>query len=105
MKTLDHNHALGLIVEGDNGPVTLREYFHALLSTLWHEEEGFSGKRPFGNSGWQGDVYRPLAKAGYVTGDEDGYVAYGEDRRVAARVVQDLIYFAIHGKPEPKEAP
>jgi hypothetical protein len=25
--------------------------------TLWDEEDSFSGKRPFGNSGWKWDVY------------------------------------------------
>lgn len=52
---------------------SLREYLHALLATLWNEGEGFSGKRPFGNSGWEYDVYAFLVKAGAVPGtlDED----------------------------------
>jgi hypothetical protein len=35
---------------GDN--ITIRDYLRILLETLWEEGEGFSGKRPFGNSGW-----------------------------------------------------
>ena len=59
---------------GDN--LTIREYFYKLLKTLWEEGDGFSGKRPFGNSGWQYDLYAPLVKHGYVDGilDENGYV-------------------------------
>lgn len=54
--------------------VSLREYLHELLSCLWNEGEGFSGKRPFGNSGWDNDVYAFLVKAGSIEGDldEDG---------------------------------
>ncbi len=54
------------------------EYLGLLLSTLWLQGEGFSGKRPFGNSGWEYDVYVALAQAGIIDGlivDEDGYVA------------------------------
>ena len=57
-------------------PLTIREYLKELLLTLWVEGEGFSGKRPFGNSGWQYDLYKALIIAGAVEGklDEDGYV-------------------------------
>jgi hypothetical protein len=41
--------------------ITIRNYFKELLLTLWKEEEGFSGKRPFGNSGWQKEVYNCFA--------------------------------------------
>lgn len=61
---------------------TVREYLTALLRTLWTEEEGFSAKRPFGNSSWQYDVYIPLVKAGLISGklDEDGYVEECDDK-------------------------
>lgn len=51
-----------------------RGYLAALLSELWEQEQGFSGKRPFGNSGWQYDLYVPMVRAGLVPGtvDEDG---------------------------------
>ena len=62
---------------------TVRDYFKALLLKLWKEEEGFTGKRPFGNSGWQShDLGKTLIKAGVVKGelDEDGYVeSYDEE--------------------------
>lgn len=55
---------------------TVREYLKALLVTLWDKDEGFSGKRPFGNGGWKYDIYAALIKAGVVTGklDDEGCV-------------------------------
>lgn len=48
--------------------VTIRSYLKSLLVTLWDDPESFSGKRPFGNSGWQYDLYLPLIKANVVSG-------------------------------------
>lgn len=69
--------ALDVCFDSDAGEgLTVREYLHALLYTLWEKQEGFSGKRPFGNSSWALELYAPLINAGYITGklDEDGYV-------------------------------
>lgn len=54
--------------------LTIRDYLKKLLRTLWREGESFSGKKPFGNSDWQYDIYKPLVERGYVSGelDEDG---------------------------------
>lgn len=62
--------------DNDSGANTLRGYLIALLTTLWEEGEGFSGKRPFGNSGWESDIYKALIQGGFVIGklDEDGYI-------------------------------
>ena len=59
---------------GEN--MTVGGYLEALLTKLWREGEGFNGKRPFGNSGWKYDVYKPLIREGLVDGviDEDGYI-------------------------------
>jgi len=56
--------------------LSIREYLSILLLTLWKEGEGFSGKRPFGNSGWDRDLYKPLVKAGVINGSlyDDGYL-------------------------------
>lgn len=54
--------------DNDFGATTVRGYLVALLTQLWREEEGFSGKRPFGNSGWTYDVYVPMVRAGMVPG-------------------------------------
>lgn len=80
-----HNHwrkmkpeeILGLPMRpNDSGAVTIRGYLIALLRELWIKEEGFGGKRPFGNSGWQHDLYTPLVVAGVIPGrvDEDGWL-------------------------------
>jgi hypothetical protein len=71
------NRILDLRLDGnDADAATVREYLIALLSELWTGEQGFSGKRPFGNSGWQYDIYIPLMRAGMISGelDERGYV-------------------------------
>jgi hypothetical protein len=60
--------------DNDSGADTVRGYLVALLAEVWEHTEGFSGKRPFGNSGWDWDLMIPLVKAGYITGkfDEGG---------------------------------
>lgn len=70
----------------DSDVDTVRGYLIELLRTLWREEEGFSGKRPFGTSGWAYDVYEPLIKAGWVDGtlDEDGYIERVDSRQAEA---------------------
>lgn len=62
--------------DNDAGVDTIRGYLAALLAELWRWGDGFSSKRPFGNSGWEHDLYGALAKQGYITGkfDEDGYL-------------------------------
>lgn len=87
--------ALPLDPGNDSGADTVRGYLVALLAEVWRHGEGFGGKRPFGNSGWQYDLYRPLLKAGYITGslDEDGYVEDVDDRagdRLIAEAIESL---------------
>lgn len=54
---------------------TVRGYFVKLLDELLTKGEGFSGKRPFGNSGWEYDLYLPLIQAGAIPGKiEDGEI-------------------------------
>ena len=62
--------------ENDAGADTIRDYLKTLLSELWAAGEGFSSKRPFGNSGWEFELYVALVKASAVKGelDEDGYI-------------------------------
>lgn len=63
-----------LMGENDAGALTVRDYLKALLRRLWLEQEGFSGKRPFGNSGWE---------------DEDGWIeAIGTEPRPANKAWQ-----------------
>lgn len=57
--------------ENDAKAATVGDYFRALLKTLWVEGESFSGKRPFGNSGWDYDIYTALVSAKAVEGKID----------------------------------
>ena len=67
--------------ENDASAKTVGEYFEKLLYTLWIEEDCFSGKRPFGNSGWKREIYTALVNAGVVSGvvDEDGFLEDYDD--------------------------
>ena len=81
--------SLPLDPDNDSGATTVRGYLIKLLETLWREQEGFSGKRPFGNSGWDYDLMIPLVKAGFIRGtfDEDGYVEELDDEAGAAIIL------------------
>jgi hypothetical protein len=83
---------------GDN--LTVRDYLRTLLETLWAEGEGFSGKRPFGNSGWENEIYAPLIGAGFLPGTltSDGYIEE-YDKKESERYVFKLIKAAFHGVP------
>lgn len=86
---------------GDN--ITVREYFLRLLQTLWEKGDGFSGKRPFGNSGWDYDLYAPLMREGFIAGklDDEGFVeAFGNEAE-AHEYVRNLMAAAICGVPAP----
>ena len=82
------------MIENDADARTVGHYLYTLLWTLWQEGEGFSGKRPFGNSGWEYDLYKPLVVGGFVTGelDEDGYID-SVDKEAANSLIFDCIEF------------
>jgi hypothetical protein len=85
----------------DGETMTIRLYLYSLLSTLWNEGEGFSSKRPFGNSYWESSMYKGLADSGAVKGaewieDEDfvecGYWEYySEFTEEANQLIAELI--------------
>lgn len=87
--------------DNDSGADTVRGYLVALLTELWREEDGFSGKRPFGNSGWPYDLYAPMVKAGFVNGQFD---ADDELIRTDTAEADDLVLAAIAllGNPAPE---
>ncbi len=61
--------------ENDAEAGTVGEYLVKLLRLVWEEEEGFDGKRPFGNSGWKSEVYKALVEANLIKGKmTDGYL-------------------------------
>ena len=76
--------------ENDAGAETLADYFQTLLFKIWEEGEGFSGKRPFGNSGWQYEVYYCLVKNGLVEGEIDP--EYGDLISFDREAAEDFVY-------------
>lgn len=81
--------------ENDSGAGTIRGYLKALLYTLYKEGEGFSGKRPFGNSNWEFELYVALVKAGAVKGalTEDGHldaIDYKQANKIIFEAIESL---------------
>lgn len=78
--------------ENDAQAGTIGEYLIGLLFALWEEKEGFSGKRPFGNSGWDGELLIPLINAGLINGRLDEYGGIEEvDDDAGERLIADAI--------------
>lgn len=86
--------------DNDANAETIRDYLHALLKAIWDEGEGFSGKRPFGNSGWEYELYIALVANNVVKGEleiHDGWHDLIEvDTKAANEVVFDLIYHVFY---------
>ena len=74
------------------GDVTLKEYLKALLSTLIKEEECFSAKHPFGNSGWKWDIYKALIENNPELGelDEDGYIDKVDTEKADGYILKEI---------------
>ncbi len=92
--------------DNDAGAATVREYIVALAATVWGEGEGFSGKRPFGNSDWQWEIYRTLAGAGFFNAAKDDNGDFELDseqiRRADAIILGAIGAMATGVEPEPR---
>lgn len=85
---------LDLNVEGDFGEGTVREYLTDLLAMVWSEREGFSGKRPWGNSSWEWELYQPMIDAGFLEADpayDDSRQLSADERQKADRLIAEAI--------------
>jgi hypothetical protein len=82
--------------DNDANATTIGDYFARLAERAWVEEEGFSGKRPFGNSGWQHEVYHALVTHKVITGeiDEYGYVE-DYDGHAADQILKEVLQFLL----------
>lgn len=78
----------------DAGAGTVREYLVKLLVVLWRDQECFSGKRPFGNSSWDWDLYMALVDAELITGsyDEDGCLDDADVKAGSALIEQAITH-------------
>lgn len=75
---------------------TIREFLCDILKTLWKEGEGFSGKRPLGNSGWQRLLLVTLYENQIIDGEEDEYgdVEFSEEnKRLGRQLIEQSIEF------------
>jgi hypothetical protein len=48
--------------------LSIKDWWIEIMTALWDEQEGFSGKRPLGNSGWYGDPLYALIRDGLLKG-------------------------------------
>lgn len=72
--------------------ITIKDFFKELLTTLFKEGECFSGKRPFGNSGWEWDLKICLVKNGIIKGKYDSkYDDWNFDSEEADKKIFELI--------------
>lgn len=98
----DLDRVLACPISYENEQVTIRDYLYALLRTVWHEEQGFDGKRPFGSSGWKLDLVYALASAGFVSAviDEDGYIESisDEEKQKGYSLIESAIAHVFYGK-------
>jgi hypothetical protein len=85
----------------DLGRVTIREYFHELLSRLWRQKKEFSGEEPLGNSEWETDVIYSLIAGGFVPGqiheDDECITGADYDEVAANKYVAELINHCFFG--------
>lgn len=76
------------------GKITLKKYFIAMIEVFWNDPEDFNGKRPFGYSCWQDDLYQALIKNKFVEGkiDEEGCIDE-LDFKEADKVIAEALEF------------
>jgi hypothetical protein len=77
---------------------TIRDYLCELLMNLWEEREEFNGKRPFGNSDWEYDLYKPLVKNGVVNGEMEGNYINEVNEEQANNLIRGLIAYCFYEK-------
>lgn len=77
-----------------SGAATVRGYLTELLVIAW---ESGSALHPFGNSGWQHDLYEPMTRAGLaaISYDEAGYATgsnagYAEADQLILAAIREL---------------
>lgn len=79
------------MIENDANAKTVADYLFQLAEHMWIQEDGADGKRPFGNSGWQHEVFASLVKGGAIPGEwdedewEESKSAYGSYEVTSAK--------------------
>lgn len=102
-KFKDENEGLKILQapmqENDAGAKTIGEYLIKLSQEVWSEGEYFSGKRPFGNSGWDNEIYIALAQNNLIKFESemyDGEMEYYEFDEKAGNKLINMAYKALY---------
>lgn len=93
MEILNRDEILNLKIEHHlfDPNYRIRDYLCELLLNVWEERETFSGKRPFGNSNWEYDLYKPLVKNGVVEGKMNEDYLESINEKQANNLIRSLI--------------
>lgn len=85
--------ALSVVIEVEDGRMTIGEYLKSLLLKFWDEKDCFNSKRPFGNGDWDYNIYTGLIREGFIDGklDSDGFIDE-LDTEKASEFVSRLIH-------------
>lgn len=92
---------LDLEVSVDGFEGTIGRFFIELICKVWNEQDCFSGKRPFGNSGWDYPILKAIVKAGFVDGatvDDEGDIIgldgeYFDDAELSGDVTELIVEY------------
>jgi hypothetical protein len=84
----------------DAGASSVREFLAKIIQEVWTWEDSFSGKRPFGNSGWKWDIYTALINAEMIEYDVDDEDLSPEQRRTIDAWVLGAIWLMGRGPRE-----
>lgn len=73
---------------------SVRQWLRELLCRVWIEKDNFSGKKAFGNSDWEYDLYIALAENNIINGsvNEDNDWEIEQDQiEKADKIILDII--------------
>ena len=91
MNKLSSINRLPLQKNNDAEVNNIGEYLSKLLCQLIDEEEGFDSKRPFGNSGWLYELFRPLIDFNFIEGNIYEGTIEECDEDNGKRILKELI--------------
>lgn len=80
--------------KNDADAKTVRGYLGRLLTDVWIEE-GFDGKRPFGNSSWKREVFTALSEQALITATKDEWNDWDYDVDWADQLIRDAIWVLV----------
>lgn len=95
--TANYRQILNCPHKNDNGTsTTVGEYLCKLLTKLLTDVEGFDGKKPYGNSGWELEILESLNEYGYLyaqSGSDDyGSVEFtSAEKAEGFKLIKDAI--------------